>query len=657
METLDWIIIAAYFGLIGYIAWWYGRQQKDTADFFLAGRNAGWITIGASIFTSNIGSEHIVGLAGQGAATGMAMAHWELHAWVLIMLAGLFVPFYYKSGVQTIPEFLEKRFGPRTRWVLSVVSLIAYIFTKVSVTVFAGAIVFKALLPEVAMAFGGDAGLQFGANAVAAAETAGVFLDAFWIGAFVTVIITGLYTVFGGMRAIMATSTPQAVVILFGSAVITAIGLSRLGAGDGISAGWGNMITECKTQADQFALWRPLSDPDFPWLGVLIASPIIGIWYWCTDQYIVQRTLTAKDLATARRGALFGGLLKVWPVLIFLVPGMIGWTLDRKFNRGAELAMMQETFPRDITKEQEVQAERELNDRLRELNGSADADGKTGFFIQRELKDTVVKNEQGEPVLDAEGNKQTVKAFAIQGDQVFPTLVTSLLPTGIRGLIVACLLAALMSSLASLFNSSAALFTVDVYEKLRPGQSERHLLTVGRVATVVVVGCGMVWIPVMARISDGGLYQYLQSVQGYLAPPITAVFLLGLFWKRMNAAGATAALVVGFVLGMIKLTLQSFFGAAEGKMSDPAFLAAIGDFNFLYATGVLMLISVVVMIAVSLATPEPTQEQTRGLTYGSIHHLAEDEIKDSWNLGNKILAGLIILLVGGMYLYFSFWLS
>ena len=626
MQTLDWIIIAGYFGLIGFIAWWYGRQQKDTTDFFLAGRNAGWITIGASIFTSNIGSEHIVGLAGQGAATGMAMAHWELHAWVLIMLAGLFVPFYYKSGVETIPQFLEKRFSARTRWVLSIVSLVAYIFTKVSVTVYAGAIVFKALLPEVNMTIGS------------------VYLDAFWIGAFVTVIITGLYTVFGGMRAIMATSTPQAVVILFGSAVITAIGLGRLGGDAGVAAGWGEMVTACKANSSNFALWRPLTDPDFPWLGVLIASPIIGIWYWCTDQYIVQRTLTAKDLATARRGALFGGLLKVWPVLIFLIPGMIGWTLDQKFNRGADIPEMTQTFSRDISKEDESKAELDLNNRLRELNHTANADGQKGFFIQRELKDTKVDGE-------------TVKAFAIQGDQVFPTLVTSLLPTGIRGLIVACLLAALMSSLASLFNSSAALFTVDIYEKLRPGQSPKHLLTVGRIATVVVVGCGMIWIPVMAKISDGGLYQYLQSVQGYLAPPITAVFILGLFWKRMNSAGATSALVVGFVLGMIKLTMQSFYGAADGKMSDPALFAAIGDFNFLYATGVLMLISVVVMVVVSLMTAEPTEEQTRGLTYGSIHHLAEDEIKGSWDGLNKLFAILILLLVGGMYLYFSFWLK
>ncbi len=561
METLDWIVIAGYFGLIGYVAWWYGRHQKDTKDYFLAGRNAGWVVIGTSIFTSNIGSEHIVGLAGQGAATGMAMAHWELHAWVLIMLAGLFVPFYYKSGVETIPEFLEKRFSARTRLILSCVSLVAYVFTKVSVTVYAGAIVFQALLPD----------------------TFGSPENAFWIGAFATVIITGAYTVFGGMRAIMATSTPQAVIILFGSFVITYIGLGKLG-------GWGELVTMCKANADQFALWRPLSDPDFPWLGVLIASPIIGIWYWCTDQYIVQRALSAKSLATARRGALFGGLLKVWPVLIFLVPGLIGWALHQ---RGII------TLPPKI------------------IGG--------------------------------------VEVAPFDGDRVFPTLVTALLPAGIRGLIVACLLAALMSSLASLFNSSASLFTVDIYEKLRPGRDEKHLLNVGRVATTVVVGLGMIWIPVMAKISGGGLYQYLQSVQGYLAPPITAVFLLGVFWPRLNSAGATWALGGGFILGMAKLFIQARYGA--GKVEDPAFLAAIGDFNFLYATGVLFAISAVIMIVASMMTPPPPEEKIRGLTYGSIHHDAAGEIKASWDFPNKLMAGLILLLVGGMYLYFSFWLK
>lgn len=566
MSTLDWFVIGLYFGMIGVVAWWCGRHQKDSVDYFLAGRNAGFITIGASIFTSNIGSEHIVGLAGQGASTGMAMAHWELHAWVLILLAGLFVPFYYRSGVQTIPEFLERRFNARARTILSVVSLVAYVFTKVSVTVYAGAIVFQALLPD-----------TFGSRE-----------NAFWVGAFTTVILTGIYTVFGGMRAIMATATPQAVIILFGSFVITFIGLTKLGAGAGVGAGWGELIISAKGNAANFALWRPLSDPTFPWLGVLIASPIIGIWYWCTDQYIVQRTLAAKSLAIARRGALLGGLLKVWPVLIFLVPGMIGWAMHEK-------GML------------------ELPTRM--LDGVA----------------------------------------VIDGDAVFPTLVTALLPSGIRGLIVACLLAALMSSLASLFNSSASLFTVDIYEKLRPGQSDKHLLRVGRIATAVVVGLGVLWIPVMKLISGGGLYQYLQSVQGYLAPPVTAVFLLGLFWKRVNATGAVWGLAGGFALGLLKLTCQAFFGA--GKIESPAFLAATGDFNFLYATGLLFVASVILMIAGSLTTAPPPLEKIKGLTYASIHEEAGDEIRASWDLPNKIMAGTILAAVLGMYLYFSFWLN
>ncbi|MEJ2275038.1 MAG: sodium:solute symporter [Woeseiaceae bacterium] len=566
MTDLDWFVIFIYFCGIGFIAWWYGRHQKDSIDYFLAGRNVGFIAIGASIFTSNIGSEHIVGLAGQGAATGLAMAHWELHAWVLILLAGFFVPFYYKAGVQTIPEFLERRFNAKARGLLSIVSLVSYVFTKVSVTIYAGAIVFQALLPE----------------------TFGTPENAFWVGAFTTVILTGIYTVFGGMRAIMATATPQAVIILFGSFVITAVGLLKLGDGNGIFAGWDQVKATVGKDVAQYALWRPLSDPDFPWLGVLIASPIVGIWYWCTDQYIVQRALSAKDLTTARRGALFGGLLKVWPVLIFLVPGLIGLALHQ--NGYIELPM-------------------------KTVNG----------------------------------------VTSINGDTVFPTLVSELLPTGIRGLIVACLLAALMSSLASLFNSSAALFTVDIYEKLRPGKPERHLLQVGRVATTVVVVLGMLWIPVMKVVSGGGLYQYLQSVQGYLAPPIAAVFLLGLFYKRLNATGAVWALGGGFVLGMAKLTCQVFFG--EGKIENPAWLAAIGDFNFLYATGVLFVAAAFLMIAGSLLTAPPPANKTEGLTYHSIREVYGDEIRASWDTGNKVLATLILAAVAGLYLYFSFWVS
>jgi SSS family solute:Na+ symporter len=566
LSGLDWSIIALYFAMIGVLAWRFGRNQKDEIDYFLAGRNAGYLVIGASIFASNIGSEHIVGLAGSGASTGMAMAHWELHAWVLILLSGVFVPFYYKSGVRTIPEFLERRFNSRARTILSVVSLVAYIFTKVSVTVYAGAIVFQALLPD-----------TFGSRD-----------NAFWVGAFSTVLVTGVYTIFGGMRAIMATEVPQAFIILLGSFIVTMVGLTQLGGGHGIGAGWTELVIAAKGNAAQFSLWRPLSDPEFPWAGILIASPIIGIWYWCTDQYIVQRTLAAKDLATARRGALIGGLFKVWPVLIFIIPGLIGWALYQK-------GLLQ--LPTKV------------------VNG----------------------------------------ATVINGDEVFPTLVTTLLPSGLRGLIVACLLAALMSSLASLFNSAASLFTVDIYQKWRPNAPAKQLLFVGRAATGVVVVAGILWIPVMKLVSGGGLYQYLQSVQGYLAPPITAVFLLGMFWKRLNSTGAVWALSGGFVLGMLKLSCQAFFGT--GKIEHPAILAAIGDFNFLYASGVLLVISSILMIVGSLVTPAEPDEKSRGLTFGSIREIHGEEIRSSWDTGNKILATIIVLMVGGMYLYFSFWLD
>ena len=565
----DWIVIAAYFVVIGAIAWYSGRNQKSTADYFLAGRNAGWLAIGASIFTANIGSEHIVGLAGAGANSGMAMAHLEMHAWVLILLAYVFVPFYYKAGVYTIPEFLEKRFGSKTRWFLSVVSLVAYIFTKVSVTVYAGAIVFQAFL--------GDA---FGS-----AE------NAFWVGAFTTVILTGIYTVFGGMKAILYTATPQAAILIFGSALITYFGLTELGeVKDGfdatISGGWQALIDSAKSNAADFALWRPLSDVDFPWLGIMMASPIIGIWYWCTDQYIVQRTFSAKDLETARKGALFGGILKITPILIFLIPGMIGWAL---FNAKPD------TF------------------KLSVVNGE------------------------------------------IMGDAVFPMLVTTLLPHWIRGLIVACLLAALMSSLASLFNSSASLFTEDIYKKLVPQKSEKHYVSAGRIATVVVVGFGIVWIPVMKRIADGGLYDYLQSVQSYLAPAITAVFLLGIFWSRMNGKAALSGLIAGFALGMSKLTIGTFFGA--DKINIPV-LAQIGDFNPYYCAGVLFAATVAVVVAVSVLTEKPKPSQTRGLTYAWLMSDAEAraEVRASWTFTNKMFALVILAGVAGMYIYFSFWL-
>ncbi len=563
---LDWLAITAYFGVILVIVWWVVMQkQKTSADYFLAGRNMPWFVIGASIFASNIGSEHIVGLAGQGSTDGMAMAHWELHAWVVVIMAWVFVPFYYRAKVFTMPEFLERRFNPASRWILSIVSLVAYVFTKVSVTVYAGGVVFNVLLPEIHWQV-----------------TDTFVLDAFWVGALLTVTLTGIYTVLGGLRAVVYTDTVQTVILLIGSFFITFFGLSKLG-------GWGELQTICRDNASNFALWRPLSDPDFPWLGVLIASPIIGLWYWCTDQYIIQRVLSAKDLRNARRGALWGAFLKVWPVMIFVVPGLIAYALH-----------------------------------------------------QKGLIDIPTKMADGQEVPD--------------GDQVFAVMVRSLLPPGLRGLVVGGLLAALMSSLSSLFNSCATLFTVDIYEKIKPKASEQHLVTVGRIATLVVMGMGIVWIPVMQRVSQGGLYQYLQSVQGYLAPPMAAVFILGLFFKRINGPGAVAGLGIGFVVGMIKLTVQAATGGDDPWITSPQWLVFVGEYNFLYATGWLLLLSIIVIVGVSLVTPPPKAEQIVGLTFATTTAEQRKENRESWGLLEVALTILVLGLVVGLYLYFSFWL-
>jgi SSS family solute:Na+ symporter len=383
---------------------------------------------------------------------------------------------------------------------------------------------------------------------------------------------------------VVYTDTVQTVILLIGSVFITYFGLSKLG-------GWSELQVICRENAANFALWRPNTDPDFPWLGILIASPIVGIWYWCTDQYIVQRVLSAKNLRNARRGALWGSFLKVWPVMLFVVPGLIGYALHQK-------GLI--TIPTKIV--------------------------------------------DGQQVTD--------------GDQVFAVMVSELLPAGLRGLVVGGLLAALMSSLSSLFNSCASLFTVDIYEKIKPNASERHLVTVGRIATVAVVAMGIVWIPVMQRISQGGLYKYLQSVQGYLAPPITAVFLLGLFFKRINGKGAVAGLAIGFIAGMAKLTIQALTGGGEDAViQSPEWLVYIGNYNFLFATGWLTLISIVAIVGVSLLTAPPNYEQIVGLTYATATPEQKKERRESWGLVEVLITVVVLGLVLGLYLYFSFWLN
>ena len=662
LEGWDLGVIGLYFLAVAGVAWLAARKQKDTPDdYFLAGRNLGWFVIAASIFSSNIGSEHLVGLAGSGCTDGVAMAHYELHAWCLLVLAWVMIPFYFRSLVYTMPEFLERRFTPTARWVLSIISLVAYVLTKLAVGIFAGGVVCEVLLPEMQLDLGG-----------------GVVLQSFTVGSIIVVLATGLYTVIGGLRAVAYTDTLQTIIFVAGSAMVTVFGLIALSgrpmgfwgevplavrilgvlvlAGLGLCAafrktriaryaiaallivgailvvqiynsalaerlpeGWRNLREQCRTKQEQepgskikmFNLWRPLvpagmegtwapvktetrmawyfgAEGHFPWLGMLFCAPIVGLWYWCTDQYIVQRALGAPNETVARRGCICAAFMKLLPVFIFIIPGMICFALAKT------------KFP-------------------------------------------------GLTELVADGQPVRAKCQA-----AFPLMVKYVLPTGIRGLVVAGLLSALMSSLAGAFNACSTLFTMDLYRKFQPKATQHQLVWIGRVATVAMVLIALVWIPVIR--GQQGLYFYLQAVQGYLAPPIFVVFFFGVFMKRLNGKGCLAALVVGFLLGLFRLAVDTpvtlKLPGFEDGYREGSFLWIVNNIFFQYYSVFIFLVSVAVMIGVSYATEAPAPERIQGLTYGTVTAEQKRKTRESWSWGDMAASVGVVAAILAAYLYF-----
>ena len=591
MTTLDWLMIGAYFLLLLALTWWTVLKGRTTADdYFLAGRNLGWWVIGASIFASNIGSEHIVGLAGSGAADGVALAHYELHAWCLLVLAWLFVPFYMRSRVFTMPEFLERRFSATSRYVLSIVSIITFIVSKIAVGIFAGGVVFASLMPEMHL------------------RLWGLEANSFWIGTGLVIVLTGLYTMLGGMRAVAYNDTVQVVVLITGSAVLTGYGLVELG-------GW-HRLREL-VGSDMLNLWKPLIPPgvegtwapvlernasgaivreawyfngNFPWLGMAVCAPIIGLWYWCTDQYIVQRALGAPDETTARRGSVFAAFLKLFPVYLFIVPGLICFALAK-------------------------------SGRLPELASIVGSDGRPN---------------------------------AQQAQAAFPLMVRYLLPQGLRGIVVAGLLSALMGSLAGVFNACSTLFTVDLYQKWRPQASQRQLVRIGRAATAAMVLVALLWIPVIQGAH--GLYTYLQAVQGYLAPPIFVVFFLGVFVKRVNAEGCLWALVVGFALGLFRMIVDTpiTMGLAGFELGYPegSFLWVVNNIYFQYFSVLITIVSALVIIVVSHMTAAPEERAIRSLTYETTTDEDRRRTRASWNWHDVSASAVVLIGILAAYLYF-----
>ena len=531
LQAFDLVVIAGYFLVLLGIGYWAARREKQvSSDYFLAGRDVGWLAVGASLFASNIGSEHLVGLAGTGAASGLAVGHFEwIACFMLLLLGWLFVPFYLRSGVYTMPEFLERRFNPAARWYFTWVSVIGYVLTKISVTLFAGGVVMRAVT-------GFD----------------------IWTSATVLIVITGLYTIFGGLRAVIYTEVLQAIVLIFGSAALMFIGINAVG-------GWSAL--HARLPADFFSMWKPMNHPDFPWTGVVFGAPILGVWYWCTDQHIVQRVLAAKSEGDARRGTVFAGYLKILPVFIFVLPGMVAAALYTDVRGGA-------------------------------------------------------------------------------ADSAYPSLVTRLLPVGFKGLVLAGMLAALMSSLASAFNSCSTLLTWDVYRKINPNASEKRLVEVGRYSTVVLVALGLAWIPFMKYISPQ-LYIYLQSVQAYIAPPIAACFLLGVMMPRLNGTGAMSALLVGFVLGALRLGLE----LGRAHLAPGGMWYWIATINFLHFAALLFVLSTVILVGVSYATAAPDPKQIAGLTRekgatAPVHESRVGFVPDMW------LSVALAVLIGVLWIIF-----
>jgi len=570
---LDWVVLTVGILAVSWAVWRSVQkdkrlQQGPNSEDYLFGKGEPWYIIGAAIFAANIGSEHLVGLAGTGAKAVVGMAHWEMQGWMILILGWLFVPFYQLMNIKlgkiiTMPDFLKNRYTPRTGSWLSIITLIAYVLTKVSVTAFTGGIFMESLI-----------GLPF------------------WYGAIGLIVITGVFTIFGGMKGVMTLSAIQTPILIIGSFLVLFLGLSALGEGS-IANGWAAMIDYSKTLnqgADGVAYGTnhmfhletgdPLYD-DYPGFWVFIGASIIGFWYWATDQHIVQRVLGQKKgessdvvMMRARRGTIAAGYFKILPVFMFLIPGMIAAALAARPG--------------------------------------------SGFTLDNP-------------------------------DTAFGSMVKFVLPAGVKGIVTIGFVSALIASLAAFFNSCATLFTEDFYKPNFKNRSEARYVLVGRIATVVVVVLGIVWIPVM--MSLGSLYSYLQGIQSLLAPSMVAVFVMGIFSKRITPKAGEAGLIVGFLIGMARLMTNIFTNTGKDVMTG-WYWESTGWFwhtNWLIFEIWLLVFIMLMMVVVSLFTPKPTAQQVDFITFTGDYKAL---IRNSWNKWDVIASLGVVALCGAFYWYF-----
>uniref|UniRef100_A0A669CSK4 Sodium/glucose cotransporter 2 n=1 Tax=Oreochromis niloticus TaxID=8128 RepID=A0A669CSK4_ORENI len=557
----DISIIVGYFIVVISVGVWsmFRTNRGTVGGYFLAGRTMTWWPVGASLFASNIGSGHFVGLAGTGAAGGIAVGGFEWSALFIVLLLGwVFVPVYLTAGVITMPQYLKKRFGgTRISLYLSVISLLLYILTKISVDMFSGAVFIQQAL---------------GWN--------------IYVAVIALLLITALYTVTGGLAALMYTDTVQTFVIIAGAFVLTGFSFAKVGGYSALLNKYSsamplnftslepqryNISSHCYTpRADAFNLLRDPAAGDLPWPGVLIGIPIGGIWYWCTDQVIVQRCLAARSITDVKAGCIMCGYLKLLPMFLMVFPGMISRIL----------------YPDEV-----------------------------GCVVP-ELCKNICGTEVG------------------CSNIAYPKLVISIMPDGLRGLMLAVMLAALMSSLASIFNSSSTLFTMDIWTRIRPQATERELIVVGRYIWVLcIVAVSICWIPVVQAAQSGQLFDYIQSVSSYLAPPIAAVFLLAVFVKRVNETGAFWGLIGGLLMGLCRMLLEFWFGTGSCifPSSCPYLVCGI---HYLHFAIILFFCTSALVLLVSCCS-EPIDDQHLHRLVFSLRHSKEERKDLDWEQEEK----------------------
>jgi sodium/myo-inositol cotransporter 3 len=573
LTIIDIIIVIFYFMLLIGVSFYsmFKHNRSTVKGYFLANRQMSWLCIGASLFASNIGAEHFIGLASSGAAEGkkssiknfmfikelclgLSIAAFELTAISIVQLLGwVFLPVFITTGVSTLPEYMNRRFGgQRIRVYIASLYLLLYILTKISVNIYA-----SSLFINYAFSWNTYTSILF------------------------ILVLTGLCTISGGLASVIYTDTIQAIIMIIGGLIVMILSYREIG---GVSNLYRRYLNATPTLTDNdhmrnlttlgtcgrptmksFQMLRSISDPDMPWLGFFLGHTPTAIWYWCSDQMMVQRVLAAKNISHARGGTLLAGYLKILPLFMIIIPGM----------------------------------------------------------ISRVLYPNIVACNQPSICQSICNSKRSCSNIA------YPTLILKLLPDGLKGMMIAVMLAALISGLTSVFNSASTIFTVDLYPNIFAYRQNkiktRELMIVGRLFVIFMTIAGIVWIPVVIKMQGSEIYIYMQQVTGFFAPPIACVFILAVLWTRTNESGAFAGLMVGFSCGMLRMILEFSKQPSLCGEEDTRFWF-IRRIHFLYYAMFLFWITFLTCVSVSLCTKPPTKEQLFRTTYWTRYQKSDTEI-------------------------------